>query len=190
MRHHAPWIRGGGRQPRVESCMSTPAAVRVPRVKRRSARTGCGPGRTTTDDVLHTPRGPARGCIEVRPRGRFDYLLVESTGISEPLPGTRSGRTECPAAFGRSSFHEAASSGATDRSIPVIPNVRVSATSRLNGTGVCCARSTRGAISSSGRTASNTPHYPPRSVSRGAEGDRHGRQVPGDGVNSSTTRSR
>jgi G3E family GTPase len=39
-----------------------------------------------TDDLLRAPGGLARRVIEARLEGRFDYLLLESTGILEPLP--------------------------------------------------------------------------------------------------------
>ena len=35
---------------------------------------------------MHAPRGPAVEVSKPAREGRFDYLLVESTGIPEPLP--------------------------------------------------------------------------------------------------------
>ena len=58
----------------------------------RGGQAGAEPhrGEAGRDDqrmhLLHAPRGPAQGSGKAGREGRFDYLLIESTGISEPMP--------------------------------------------------------------------------------------------------------
>lgn len=82
---HTRWPQGRRHRQRHERgrCRRTvhEERQRIALALRRTARR-----EAETDDLLHAPRGFACRGVEARLRGRLDYLLLESTGTSEPLP--------------------------------------------------------------------------------------------------------
>src|SRR5512145_2501854 len=71
----------------VNYCFDARVSWRPPRSSRQDpfTKSACASSGCRTDDPLHAPKGPARRRIEVARERRFGYLLVESTGLPEPV---------------------------------------------------------------------------------------------------------